>query len=364
VLVSSAPVGSFATNLYIMNGFGKVCLFVLLATASAQRRNGKNLRGVFPFRQEAGRSAGNHDHHDHGDHHHDHGDHKAPSTGLALPARGSRQGADGIIFPDDGALDIGTIAAAGERCIDKVVMVEETEYDDVIECKHSYSEKCHTTYTTDFEPQQEEECEENFVKNCFIQYKKIASDEKVQFCHTPLVCDGEGPIECKTVYESQCQTRYHEHDVEDDVVNCQTIQEEKCEDVTQGYTTEKKCTKWPKQVCTSEKKQVKKYSPETECKKVPRELCGPSGCDLKPGPEECFDKKETVVSEVPEETCNLEPQKECKHVTKLVPLLKPAEECVDIPKEVCSRSRTNPRKVQKPVVKKWCYVPTPESGLA
>merc|ERR1712066_380407 len=55
----------------------------------------------------------------------------------------------------------------------------------------------------------------------------------------------------------------------------------KCEDVTQGYTTEKKCTKWPKQVCKSEKKNVKKYSPETECKKVPKELCGPSGCELK-----------------------------------------------------------------------------------
>ena len=76
------------------------------------------------------------------------------------------------------------------------------------------------------------------------------------------------------------------------------LQEEKCEDVTQGYTTEQKCTKWPKQVCSSQKKTVKKYTPETECKKVPRELCGPSGCVLTPGPEECFDKKETVVQEV------------------------------------------------------------------
>ena len=67
--------------------------------------------------------------------------------------------------------------------------------------------------------------------------------------------------------------------------------------------------------------------------------------------------------QVPEETCNLEPQRECKHVTKLVPFLKPVEECVDIPKEVCSRSRKNPRKVQKPVIKKWCYVPTEQSGL-
>ena len=39
-----------------------------------------------------------------------------------------------------------------------------SEYDDEIHCKHSYSQKCHTTYTTDFEPQQEEECNENFKK--------------------------------------------------------------------------------------------------------------------------------------------------------------------------------------------------------
>ena len=28
-----------------------------------------------------------------------------------------------------------------------------------------------------------------------------------------------------------------------------------------------------------------------------------------PGVEECFDKVETVIQEIPEETCNLEPQK-------------------------------------------------------
>ena len=94
------------------------------------------------------------------------------------------------------------------------------------------------------------------------------------------------------------QFRYHEHEVDDDVVTCETVQDEKCEDVTQGYTTEQKCTKWPREVCSKETKTVLKYSPETDCKKVPRELCGPSGCVLQPGPEECFDKKETVITEV------------------------------------------------------------------
>ncbi len=43
-------------------------------------------------------------------------------------------------------IDLGVVAAAGERCVDKVTMVEETEYDEVIECHHSYNERCHITY--------------------------------------------------------------------------------------------------------------------------------------------------------------------------------------------------------------------------
>ncbi len=37
---------------------------------------------------------------------------------------------------------------------------------------------------------------------------------------------------------------------------------------------------------------------------------------------------------------------------------------MDVPKEVCVRVRNNPRTIKKPIVKKWCYVPTDESGLA
>lgn len=276
-----------------------------------------------------------------------------------LDSRGSRQRGDAEVSGDDDvSLDIGSIAAAGERCIDKVVMVQETEYDDVITCKHSYSERCHTTYATDYTPQQEEKCEENFKKNCFIEFKPKASQEQVKFCYTPLVknCDIPGPEECSLEYTSACTTIYHEHDVEDDVVDCFEEVETKCEDVTQGYTTSEKCTKWPVQKCGKlQKATTKKYSPETECKKVPFELCGPGACPLEQGQEECQDKTQTVVQEVPEETCNLEPQRICKHVTKLVPHLKAIENCIDIPKEVCSRSRTNPRTVSKPIIKKWCY---------
>ena len=261
---------------------------------------------------------------------------------------------------------VAAASADGKRCIDKVEMIEEIEYDDVVQCDHSYDRRCHTTYVTNYESQQEEDCEENFRKSCFIEYEKIAFNETVQICRTPLVkdCDVQGPEICRTEYESECWTKQEEHDVEDDVVTCETIQDEKCEDETSGYTTQTKCSKWPREVCSVEKKKVKKYTPITGCTKEPRELCAPAGCGFKEGAEVCQDKTKTIVQDAPKEECSLEPQRTCAHVTKLVPKLSPTEECVDVPKEVCTRSKSNPRKVKKPVVKKWCYIPSEESGLA
>merc|ERR1719378_553553 len=118
--------------------------------------------------------------------------------------------------------------------------------------------------------------------------------------------------------------------------------DEKCEDETSGYTTFTKCSKWPREVCNVNKKSVKKYTPITGCTKEPRELCAPAGCGFKEGAEVCYDKTQTIVQDAPKEECSLEPQRTCAHVTKLVPKLEPTEECVDVPKEVCTRSKSNP----------------------
>jgi len=325
---------------------------------SGGERDSRSLTNTFPFNANSGE-----------DHHGHHGDHheEAPArrTFSDVDSRDQRQRGG------DPAVDFGAVAAArpgqdGKRCIDKVEMVEETEYDDVVQCDHSYDRRCHTTYITNYESQQEEDCEENFRKNCFIEYEQIAFNETATICRTPLVkdCDIQGPEICRTEYESECWTKQEVHDVQDDVVECETQVEEKCADNTSGYTTTTDCSKWPKEVCRVSKKQVKKFTPITGCSKEPRELCAPAGCGFKQGREECYDKVQTVVQDAPKEQCSLEPQRTCKHVTKLVPKLEPTEECVDVPKEVCTRSRTNPRKVSKPVVKKWCYVPSEESGLA
>ena len=103
------------------------------------------------------------------------------------------------------------------------------------------------------------------------------------------------------------------------------------------------------------------------------------------GPVVCTDRVKTIVVDKPVEECALEPIKSCNQVrdlsdkynlivskyfvfaaqvTKLVPKLVPRQECVSVPKEVCARSQTNPRRVKRPVIKKWCYTPSAESGLA
>ena len=92
--------------------------------------------------------------------------------------------------------------------------------------------------------------------------------------------------------------RYHEHDVVDDIPECQTLKEYKCEIVTKGYNKEEECKQWPVKKCNVRSELVKKVTPETKCHKVPKKLCGPAGCALVQGPEECYDKIETVVQEV------------------------------------------------------------------
>merc|ERR1712133_312370 len=164
-----------------MAPFVKISLLLLLAEAalgarrlrnnrhlqdSAQTRDSRSLTNTFPFNAQVRRN----EEHDgvHGEHHGEHNEHHAhaedaPVSVSDLANRVSRQEDAGEV------IDFPAVAAAGKKCIDKVEMVEETEYDDVVQCDHSYDRRCHTTYVTNYESQQEEECEEYFRKNCFIE---------------------------------------------------------------------------------------------------------------------------------------------------------------------------------------------------
>jgi len=205
----------------------------------------------------------------------------------------------------------------GLCCVEKEEVVKSLKKDPILECTHKNVEKCHYTYVTQFYPSQEEICEENFEKICQITFKQQAIDETVKKCYRPIekTCDGQGTEQCQTVFESSCTTKYIE-------------------------------------------KQPGKFVGDTKCEKLPIEICG-AGCSTSEGPEECHDKVITTLIDIPEETCDLNPQKICKFQTKLVPKLKPTAECTTIPKEVCSLKFTQPEEIDKPLKTKWCLDPTP-----
>merc|ERR1712079_76207 len=207
----------------------------------------------------------------------------------------------------------------GLCCVDKEETVTSLEKEPILECTHKNTEQCHYTYVTQFKPSQEEVCEENFEKECQITFKQQAFNETVNKCYRPVekVCNGQGEEMCQTVYESSCTTKYVE-------------------------------------------KQPGKFVGDTGCEKLPVEICG-AGCTFEEGPEECHDKTIASLVDVPEEICDLNPQKTCKFVTKLVPSLSPKHECTMVPREVCTLKFTQPRQVPKPLMTKWCLDPTPPS---
>ena len=204
----------------------------------------------------------------------------------------------------------------GFCCVEKEETVTTLSKDPILECTHKNVEKCHYTYVTQFEAAQEEVCEENFEKTCQITFKQQAFNETVKKCYKPLekVCNGQGPEECRTVYESSCSTKYIE-------------------------------------------KQPGKFVGDTRCEKLPVEICG-AGCVTEEGPEECHDKTVVSLLDVPEEVCDLNPQKTCRFQTKLVPKLKPEHECTIIPQETCNLKFSNPEQVEKPLKTKWCLDPS------
>merc|ERR1712226_764042 len=193
------------------------------------------------------------------------------------PRTGRQQTQSAVSGGDGGGVDFSgcvTDPDTGFCCVDKEETVTSLEKEPILECTHKNTEQCHYTYITEFKPTQEEVCEENFEKQCSITFKQKAFNETVQKCYKPIekVCNGQGPEECRTVYESSCSTKYVE-------------------------------------------KQPGKFVGDTACEKLPVEICG-AGCTFEEGPEECHEKVITSLVDVPEEICDLNPQKTCRFEVK------------------------------------------------
>ncbi|CAB4066930.1 unnamed protein product [Lepeophtheirus salmonis] len=232
----------------------------------------------------------------------------------------------------------------GQRCIQKIVQVQETEYDRGMSCQHTFKKKCHVTYVTDYVSAPERKCETTFKKNCHITFKPMPFSAQVKKCYIPQnhKCEGEpeGEEVCRNVYESHCETKYKNYDLEQDEPLCEKKEELRCKNETvkllhlpedneeggiEPFAIKEVCEKWPIQSCTVEKKKVT--------------------------------KTQTQIQNIPQEDCDLEPEENCRVESALVPKLIPKNNCVKIPKEVCVPVKTNPRQISKPVIKEWCYNP-------
>ena len=104
-------------------------------------------------------------------------------------------------------------------------MVEETVWEDHETCDHSYDKRCHKSFTTTYQSQQEEECDEVFRKICYIEMVDIAHNVTTEICRKPLVkdCDIEGEIVCRTEYQSECWSKQIPHEVGIDILICPYI---------------------------------------------------------------------------------------------------------------------------------------------
>ena len=77
--------------------------------------------------------------HHHGTHEHHHIDHNDIDIDRSV---------QGLVKNSVIIDELSAVAAddSGRKCINKVMMREETEYDEILTCDHSYDKRCHTSY--------------------------------------------------------------------------------------------------------------------------------------------------------------------------------------------------------------------------
>merc|ERR1711971_795809 len=310
-----------------------------------------------------------HNHHHHGHHQsHDHIRHQQADT---YPHVLNNNFLDGSSVPDTRGIDLNKLPGAenlptfdtddGLTCVKKMMMTEYTEYEETVTCVHKEEKRCHESYVTDFEPTRQRECDQKFEKRCSIYYEDVAVPDEVEVCKTDIAynCNKKGPEECKTIYDTVCETTRTVHTVEDDVANCQVVQEIDTACVEANKVRDPvTCDTWPRQVCTTSKVAVNRTTPDTKCRQESRELCAKKPC-LEETVVQCANETKTVIVSKPKEECDMEPHETCRSITKMVPHLRAVEECVNVPQEVCGTSRA-PIKKERPAIMNRCYKPDPE----
>ena len=239
-----------------------------------------------------------------------------------------------------------------------------------------------------YESIKESLCQEHFEKVCQINFVKKAIRGTVKKCYNPFekVCDGRGPPECKTFHETSCTTRYDEmdgkssddslaeyEDTNPDQLRFQGDSNEPSRRIQgQGrlIESEGKLIQSDSRINsltnlngngmrneigndTMQSRTGKKLVGVTKCEKIPVKLCG-KGCRVVQKGEKCYNTEVDDLRNVPEEQCELNPRQSCRNISKLVPKLKPVQECSMVPKEFCALKYGPPKTVTNEQKSIWC----------
>ena len=64
----------------------------------------------------------------------------------------------------DGAEYEEEIISGSVRCVKKIVMAERLEFEEEVECEHGVEQLCYTSLVTTYNPHQQQECGEDYIK--------------------------------------------------------------------------------------------------------------------------------------------------------------------------------------------------------
>ena len=169
-----------------------------------------------------------------------------------------------------------TSSLLGFTCQNEIIDIKEVTFVDQVRCYNSSEEVCSMTQKTVFQAQTEKKCDTHFVKECWIDYKEIAKAETVRICtkkpericnlpenHTYKIAN-----ECRTHYETVCQTRYMSKNVTEDEVNCSLVMMKmNCDDNGDN------CMEIPQKQCNTVEVVRLKSIPSTSCDQAQVEIC-------------------------------------------------------------------------------------------
>ena len=214
----------------------------------------------------------------------------------------------------------GEVQPDGSVCVVVEEVREKVEQEEEVQCSQQQVQQCYNDFTTQYRDSVRERCQEVFIKTCRIEMRPRAYNHTSRICRRPLV--------------QQCPDYYSDYH-------------------NQGGGGGEVCRELQETVCNS------RAGTGLGCRLEGRRVCAPDHCRLVEGEEECEDRVEQAVLEVPEQECSLQPQRECRNRTVSLPQLVAGRVCRPVSQQLCRTVLLPPSTVTQTQNVTYCLPPPP-----